>query len=187
MYVVSTHTAFNVFSYASCRRGCEQLTSCNRGAVTEHGSLVLQLLLLLSDCARWRLLRLLVAHATSLLHCCCCCCCCCLCCYCCCYCMRAQCTFTSNQAHNNGGAVALEVATTVDAEDCVFSGNRVTIDTVSTDIGDGGTSSQQSTFIRNVRVTFRVAFTVELKPYYSRHSAHTASVRCILYTLYVGY
>jgi hypothetical protein len=42
--------------------------------------------------------------------------------------------------------VALEVATIVEAEDCVFTGNRVTVDIVSTDIGDGGTSSQHSAF-----------------------------------------
>eukprot|EP00953_Heterococcus_sp_UTEX-ZZ885_P035665 18399-Heterococcus_DN1.PRE.1 len=60
--------------------------------------------------------------------------------------VQLLCTFTSNQAHNNGGALALEVATTVEAEDCVFTGNTVTVDLVSTDIGDGGSSSQQSSF-----------------------------------------
>jgi predicted outer membrane repeat protein len=52
----------------------------------------------------------------------------------------AQCTFTSNLSGENGGAVAMEVSSVVEADDCVFTGNRVTVERASTDTGDGGTA-----------------------------------------------
>jgi predicted outer membrane repeat protein len=65
-----------------------------------------------------------------------------------CVCVHVQCTFTSNEARRNGGALAFERETALEAVDCVFTGNKVTVDSVSADTGDGGTTSSLQFYLQ---------------------------------------
>jgi hypothetical protein len=67
-------------------------------------------------------------------------------------------------AHLNGGAVALERETALEAVDCVFTNNKVTVDSASADTGDGGIRSGTDTF----SVTFADTFVITC----------TAAARC---------
>jgi hypothetical protein len=110
-------------------------------------------------------------------------------CYFCHYCVSACMRSVPSRAicliQTNGGAIGLEVATTVETEDCVFTSNRVTIDSLSTDIGDGGTASSQqfTSTVTFVGSYFTVAFTAEVRltARYTVRIVSLCDLRCTLY------
>jgi predicted outer membrane repeat protein len=84
-------------------------------------------------------------------------------------CVHVQCTFTSNVAHRNGGAVATERETTLEVVDCVFNGNKATVDSVSADTGDGGTTNNLELYSQRLQSQSYLPCTS------ARHTVHTAS------------